>query len=73
MDGVPPFILEVYKIKGAEYIFTVRMTPLDEEGDEAINTALNGLYMEAFRRVRRPDETIRELFDTIQRSKSTPF
>ena len=76
-DGVAPYRLEVFR-RGEEKgvlgdpIATIQMVPIDEGGDDGINHLIDDLYMEVARRVMRPEESIRELFEVIQRIDPDP-
>jgi hypothetical protein len=71
-DGFSPFQLDIYRSKRNESVTSIRVTPLDEDGDQHINELLTDLYGEAFRRVRRPDEVIRELFQALNKARNEP-
>ena len=75
-DGVAPYQLEIYQTRSTESptdsVSVIQMTPLDENGDEEINRLIQSLYEDVLRRVRRPDEIIRKLFEAIDRLYPEP-
>jgi hypothetical protein len=71
-DGVAPFELTVYRNVASEEVLRIRMTALDEDGDEGVNDLISELYEEVFRQVVRPEEVISELFQAIERAKKMP-
>lgn len=71
-DGVAPYKLDIYKRDAAGPVATIEMTPMDEGGDEYINEHVNVLYTEVYRRIRRPDEAIRKLFEVIDQIDPEP-
>ena len=70
-DGVAPYQIAIYK-DAKEFVSAIEMAALDEGGNENINELVNSLYQEVFRRVRRPDEIIRELFQVINEIDPEP-
>lgn len=75
-DDVASYVLRVYRKladePNAELVAAISMVPLDEHGDEEVNSLLRDLYAEAARRTDRSDEAISKLFEVIDRIENPP-
>jgi hypothetical protein len=71
-DGVAPYELMVlHRPAGTDQktqrLAEIEMKPIDEAGPSLVNSLLDNLYTDVARRTLRSDETVRELFDSLER------